>query len=357
MWDVVVIGTGLSGLTAAQILVQRGYTVLVLEKSRGVGGRLATRRVNGTVLDHGCPFLEPLGPYQSGLIDQGLAAGLLQPWNPAVYDLRAKHLYPRPATGSYYTARAGLSVLAKQLAVGLRVEKQAQVKEITALDRGWQIDLINPGLEPLRARLVVMAIPAPQISPLITQMETTLAEIRDLQTQLEQVCFIPILTVMAGYAANLGMAISPSGATPELTHGWVIWGDDQSDLAWMTLDSSKRQDPCEPVVVIHSQASFARSYLEQTDLTPAGHQLLTQGSQVVGAWIANPAWMQVHRWRYGQVSEPLPGLLLKTDKLPSLVGCGDWCGGGGVEAAIASGERAGTWITEVLDSKDALLTE
>ncbi|HEY5747869.1 MAG TPA: FAD-dependent oxidoreductase, partial [Chryseolinea sp.] len=45
--DVVVIGAGLSGLFAAGKLNASGYRVIVLDKGRGVGGRLATRRLHG----------------------------------------------------------------------------------------------------------------------------------------------------------------------------------------------------------------------------------------------------------------------------------------------------------------------
>jgi predicted NAD/FAD-dependent oxidoreductase len=41
----VVVGAGIAGLSAAEVLQARGVTVVVLEKSRGVGGRLATRRI------------------------------------------------------------------------------------------------------------------------------------------------------------------------------------------------------------------------------------------------------------------------------------------------------------------------
>ena len=48
MTDIAVIGAGMAGLVCAQQLSQAGYSVVVVEKSRGVGGRVATRRLQGT---------------------------------------------------------------------------------------------------------------------------------------------------------------------------------------------------------------------------------------------------------------------------------------------------------------------
>ena len=53
-----IIGAGLSGLAAARDLIGLGYEVVVIEKSRGVGGCLAARRIEGTVVDHGAPLIE-----------------------------------------------------------------------------------------------------------------------------------------------------------------------------------------------------------------------------------------------------------------------------------------------------------
>ncbi|MGA9382555.1 MAG: FAD-dependent oxidoreductase [Phormidium sp.] len=39
MFDVAIIGAGVAGLTVGQQLRQAGYRVVVVEKSRGVGGR------------------------------------------------------------------------------------------------------------------------------------------------------------------------------------------------------------------------------------------------------------------------------------------------------------------------------
>ena len=43
--DVAIIGAGIAGLRAAETLRKAGLDVVVLEKSRGLGGRAATRRI------------------------------------------------------------------------------------------------------------------------------------------------------------------------------------------------------------------------------------------------------------------------------------------------------------------------
>ena len=41
--DVLIVGAGMAGLTAASVLCRTEHSVLVVEKSRDVGGRVATR--------------------------------------------------------------------------------------------------------------------------------------------------------------------------------------------------------------------------------------------------------------------------------------------------------------------------
>jgi len=55
--DVLVVGAGVSGLVAALELKRRGFSVLVLEASDGVGGRIRTDMVNGFLLDRGFQVL------------------------------------------------------------------------------------------------------------------------------------------------------------------------------------------------------------------------------------------------------------------------------------------------------------
>lgn len=71
--DVVVIGAGASGLSAADALVAQGFTVTVLEARDRVGGRLWTKEVDGVSLEFGGQWVSP---DQTALIDMISDLGL-----------------------------------------------------------------------------------------------------------------------------------------------------------------------------------------------------------------------------------------------------------------------------------------
>jgi monoamine oxidase len=59
--DVIIIGAGVAGLTAARALTQAGAAVLVLEARDRVGGRTLSQSVGGDVVDLGGQWV---GPHQ-----------------------------------------------------------------------------------------------------------------------------------------------------------------------------------------------------------------------------------------------------------------------------------------------------
>jgi phytoene dehydrogenase-like protein len=60
--DVIVIGAGLSGLACGRILLRDGFSVMIMEGSDSIGGRLKTDRVEGFLLDHGFQVLQTAYP-------------------------------------------------------------------------------------------------------------------------------------------------------------------------------------------------------------------------------------------------------------------------------------------------------
>ena len=55
-YDVIIIGSGLSGVTAARYLTSKGKDCLILDKGRRIGGRCSTKRKDGMTFNHGAQF-------------------------------------------------------------------------------------------------------------------------------------------------------------------------------------------------------------------------------------------------------------------------------------------------------------
>ena len=54
--SVLVVGAGMAGLSCARVLHEAGRQVTVVDKSRGLGGRMSTRRGDDWQADHGAQY-------------------------------------------------------------------------------------------------------------------------------------------------------------------------------------------------------------------------------------------------------------------------------------------------------------
>jgi renalase len=354
MWDVVVIGAGLAGLTAGRHLHRNGYRTLIMEKSRGLGGRLATRRVDDQPIDHGCRFLTPFEQTDSALINQLLQAGVITSWRADRYHLTASgDLRARGDNTTYYVAPQGMTAVAKFLAAELPVYRSCRVTRLRLTGQTWTVQWDNAlgQTETAEARSVIAAIPAPQILPVLSH-SGQYSSMEPLLQPLSGVGFDPVITVMAGYpleqAPVPGLRAAAAGGANSTNTGWMVFSDGHTTLRWVGLDSSKRLHPHQAVVVIHSTPDFAADFLDQRELSAAGQALLDAASAALGAALTRPTWQQSHRWRYGFVSHPYHEHYLSHHAVPGFIGCGDWCLGPNVEAAFCSGQKAAEAVTQYL---------
>ena len=68
--QVLVVGAGIAGLTAAYYLKEAGFHPVVIEKSNRVGGRMISDKIDGFTLDGGAQFLMESYPILNSLIDK-----------------------------------------------------------------------------------------------------------------------------------------------------------------------------------------------------------------------------------------------------------------------------------------------
>jgi renalase len=124
--DFIVIGAGLSGLHISSEIKKMGLgEVLVLEKSRGIGGRMATRRTLNTKFDHGAQFYRVKADITK-LHHLWSQKGISHQWFVSI-------------KGNHWCSRLGMTALAKTLAEGIDVELEKQVSSIQFENRLWKI--------------------------------------------------------------------------------------------------------------------------------------------------------------------------------------------------------------------------
>ena len=328
--DVLVIGAGVAGLTAARALQRAGLATLVIEKSRGLGGRAATRTVHGARVDHGAQFFTARDPRFRSEVDGWLHDGVARVWADGFpswsaadgwREARASRA-AEPGAHPRYACPAGMNALGKRLAEGLAVTRQARAVAVQQSGEGWEVRLEDDARH--RAPRLVVTAPVPQALELLHGVDLRPAD----RAALATVAYAPCFAMMAGY---------PGVAAPT----WPgVRLPDHPDLAWIANDGAKRDaDGGGTVLVLHATPSFTR---RRYDDPPAAivADLLRAASAVI-PWAERPAWTDHQRWRYALVEVPHPAsALLVADGL-ALAGDGfGGEGGGRLESAYLSGLAA-----------------
>ncbi|NET00784.1 MAG: FAD-dependent oxidoreductase [Sphaerospermopsis sp. SIO1G1] len=342
--DVIVIGAGISGLVCAQRLRQAGYSVLVLEKSRGVGGRVATRRLYDTRADHGACYLKPKGELFTQFMDILGDRQIIQLWTDTVYQHQAITELITSKSTDCYIAPNGMSAIAKFLVHNLNLHITKRVVKVNLPTKNaWCLTTENQ--EQFHSHALLLAIPAPQAQELLVPLGESILGTEFIHS-LQSVEFDPCISVMAGYPSNS----QPLPVWKALTF------NDNPDLGWMGLDSSKRQQSQQPHFVLQSSADFAQQHLETENLQPVGQQMLKTAAEYLKlSWLENPEWATVHRWRYAFPRTPLDTTCLPAQTSLPLVCSGDWCGGRLIEDGFLSGLAAAQAIDSQMGNQLLLL--
>jgi predicted NAD/FAD-dependent oxidoreductase len=153
---VIVVGAGIAGVACAVQLRAAGIPVTVLERSRVVGGRMASRSLHGRPVDLGAAYFTVSDPEFAELVGRWRTAGLARPWTdePAVLENGSRSRAPGPVR---WSAPAGLRSLVQELSAGLDVVTERTVRHVGP----------GPEVDGEHADLVVLAMPDPQALRLV----------------------------------------------------------------------------------------------------------------------------------------------------------------------------------------------
>jgi hypothetical protein len=333
MDPVIVVGAGIAGLSCARALATAGVAVLVLERDRRPGGRMASAECGGRPVDTGASYFTVSDGRFGEVVRDWQRRGLARPWTDT-FEVYADRTWRSSGGPLRWAAGAGLQSLAQDLAgaPGVRVE-QAEVSQVSRAGSRLSVD-------GRAAAAVVLAMPDPQARAILHP--DLAAERAGLHARFE-----PVLALSAGWPERCWRRLD----------GVFVHGDER--LSWIADDGSRRGDGA-PVLVAHSTPPWAAEQLGQGQLgqEQLGQEQLGQGQlgqlerldeaaaamlravgEVLGVDTA-PSWTRLDPWPH---AKPAAGRAAAFQLWPSMVGaCGDgWSQRSRVEAAFLSGLRLG----------------
>jgi renalase len=286
-----VVGAGMAGISAAMELRRAGWRVVVFEKSRGWGGRCATKRLEGCVVDHGAQYFTMRNPEFEAAVRLTCGDGLREMAAP-ILDGAGVAMEAGPI---FYHA-GGNSGLARLLGEGLEVRTGVELAKIQERRIGGE-----------DFDLVVSTAPWPQTCKLAG-----------------------LPCSMNPYAPCLaGIFVYESDWAGRMRERYAVRDANDRVLAWSACENHKtgRIPAGMTVLVAHGSEAFSRAHLE-ADSAEWASLLRRQVEELWEIPRGTFKMQQPHRWRYARVAEkinlpPMPegwifaGDLLETSRVES----------------------------------------
>lgn len=308
-----VIGGGISGLIVATILQRNNIKVTVLDKGRGIGGRLATRRIRGGVFDYGAQYFSVSNPQFQKWVDEWIEAGIVTQW----CEKFASEDNPKPRYRGVISNRN----IAKYLAKDLDVHTSTKVTKLNYHHSQWSVKTES---DRFSGDMLVMTPPVPQTLALLENSNITIPS--SIKTALERITYYKCIAVLA-LLSQPSTIPSPGGIQL-----------DNEPLVWIADNYQKGVSP-NYAVTLHATPQFSETHYSSDDETIA--KLLFDAAS---DWLNDSVMeYQIHRWRYSLVRTFYHQPYCALPQLP-LVIAGDAFVAPKIEGAVMSGIAAANYI-------------
>ncbi len=313
MARIAVIGAGIAGLSCARALAMAGHEVRLFEKSRGTGGRMATRRTAGGSFDHGAQYFTVRDPDFRAAVGTWVGSGIAAPYEGRLVGLKAGSVIPLSRRETRYVAVPAMTSVCRTLADGLDIAFECAVTAVMPAKSGWRVSWAAGGESSFDT--VLLAIPAAQAAPLCTAVP-------GLALQVSAGSHRPCLAVMVRFESALAVDFDAAFIEDAI-------------VGWAMRDASRPARAQGERWVLHATADWSEAHLEEAPETVA--PIVVGAFNQVSAAGGRVAECRAHRWRYALSGGLGRGCLW--DAAHRIGACGDWCADGRIEGAWLSGAR------------------
>jgi predicted NAD/FAD-dependent oxidoreductase len=330
IYDVVIIGAGISGLAAGKFLNDRGINVKILDKGRAVGGRLATKRIefNNDKLkfDYGARFLEANSNDFKDFINQLLENDIAKIWHVESYNSELDKL----DISEKYSGKKSMREIAFYLASGLNISSDTRVELINWDKDEWNVMSRNSFH---RAKSLLLTMPNPQSLDLLEWSRISIPH--KIRTELETVKYeksITALLILEGKSGIKG-------------EGGIKFND--GPVSFITDNNLKGISSGQTAVTIEMSYSFSAQYWDSPEEKLAEY-IIEHTDKLLDSRVVD---YHIHRWRYSRPANFYHKRFEYIEQPGSLYLAGDSFMGNNIESAYLSGMEAAKNLYEKFSYK------
>ena len=319
-----IVGAGLAAAGMADALSDRSVSVTVLEKSRGVGGRAATRRRDGCRYDHGANYIKDSDERTRELLQSLGADGLVDIDAPVwPFDAEGTISESQRPESHKWTWEAGITQLAKRLfdRTDADIRKETRVDTLEEGQSGWTIsDTDGATHGPFDA--VVLTPPAPQTADLLQATELLDGD-DDLAAATDAVDQVPYRTIRS-LMLHYPFEIDPPY--------YALVNDDRDhDIGWLARESCKpgHIPDGEELLVVQMAPDWSTAN-DEMPLDDAASEAAMKAAQLLDDdRLTEPDWVDDQGWRYALPDAGVDSGAVEPLEAHGLYLAGDWVVGEG----------------------------
>ena len=324
---IAIIGSGISALTAASNLTTAGE-VTIFDKSRGVGGRIATRRANRFVFDHGAQyFLIKNNDFES-FVAPFIERGIVKRWDAYFKEFEGGEVISERQWNenfAHYVGAPNMNAFCKSLGENLKIIKNTKIHQVVKSDIGLRL-IDDKEVELGVFDWVISTVPSKQAINILPKNLNFYDEISSIEMS-------PCFTLMLGFEKDINLDFDAAMIHNEL-------------ISWLSVNSSKPDRSKDLSLVIQSTNRWADKNLK-LDRDFVIKKMISEASSIISRDLNAAVHKDVHGWHFANAQKRDLGVFVDYDM--NIAACGDWCMHGRVEAAYLSGNETAAKILEVLN--------
>ena len=308
--DLLVIGSGISGLAAGMKAKKNFNNILIIDKGFHIGGRVCSKNLNNSYFNHGAPFIS------RSKIKRSLSFINLLQQNKNILKTVIKNCdnksqavyYSRPMMRTFFEDFKN-KIIIKQKTQALNIKRDGNFFVVNCSDNKFIV-----------AKKIILSVPAPQASELIKEIDPQIVN------EINKIKYSKCLAILIAFDKKVNF--------PK----YSFFEDNTGELSTLFCGLTFNNHLTNSVVVRMSN-KWSETNFEYDKEIIIGKCLAVLIKKISHFRRYSINFTYCHKWRYSQVINWLPPYIPIVNKDKSVGFAGDWTVGPTIEDAFVSGEK------------------